>query len=136
MGRADNFAKKWREEDLRALRKLGHLHHAEAGALMGRSAASVEKKRRSLGLTWPAKHAGGMPWTDEEESFVLAHWGTMSIDELVQELGRSKGAIRTRVSEITADRGGSWQDNYKPPRQLIKDADMAAAYRLSGITYA
>src|SRR5438477_226003 len=75
----------WKKGEIKS---LGTDSDRAIAGRLGRSIASVEKKRRQLGITSPGTHR----WTTEEEAII----GQVSDAEAARRLGRSQKAVQHR----------------------------------------
>lgn len=75
---------------------------------LGRSVSAVKRRARELvlGSGWIAPHKRGYvarsTWTAERDAEMLALLGTVSDVELARRLGRSVGAINSRLGVLAA----------------------------------
>ena len=75
---------------------------------LGRSVSAVKRRARELGLGkgWIAPHRRGYVaysmWTPERDAEMLRLLGTVDDDELARMIGRSVGAIHSRLSVLAA----------------------------------
>ena len=49
-----------------------------------------------------------VPWTEEEDSQLRALHGTMPRDEVAAAIGRSPGAVRTRITTLGIAKKEAW----------------------------
>lgn len=56
---------------------------------------------------------GKQAWTQDEEDFLLKNFDKLTAEEIGKELGRSKSAIRTRISKLELNR--------RPPMTFYHD---------------
>ena len=100
---------KWLECEDAHLRKHWKRRKVDliAGEL-GRSVSAVKRRARELGLGkgWIAPHRRGYVahsvWTAEDDALMLGLIGTVSDEELVRMIGRSVGAINSRLGVLAA----------------------------------
>lgn len=75
---------------------------------LGRSVSAVKRRARELGLGsgWQPEHRRGYVaysmWTAEDDALMLGLIGTVSDEELVRMIGRSVGAINSRLGVLAA----------------------------------
>lgn len=98
---------KWLECEDAHLRK--HWKRRKPGQLadeLGRSVSAVKRRARELGLGggWIAPHRRGYvahsAWTPDQDAEMLRLLGTVDDDELARMIGRSVGAIESRISNL------------------------------------
>ena len=74
---------------------------------LGRSVSAVKRRARELvlGSGWIAPHRRGYvahsAWTAEDDALMLRLIGTVSDEELGRRLGRSIGAIESRIGNLS-----------------------------------
>lgn len=81
---------------------------AQLAVELGRSVSAVKRRARELGLGkgWQPDHRRGYVaysmWTPEQDAEMLRLLGTVDDDELARMIGRSVGAINSRLSVLAA----------------------------------
>ena len=100
---------KWLECEDAHLRKHWKRRKPEQlAAELGRSVSAVKRRARelALGIGWIAPHRRGYvahsAWTAERDAEMLRLLGTVDDDELARMIGRSVGAINSRLGVLAA----------------------------------
>lgn len=87
---------RWTEAELQYLREHARTEPAQQIANhLGRSKASVEEKRWSLGLK-----SSRPAWSQEEKDILAESWGHMTVAGICKKLGRSKNAVMVMVNRL------------------------------------
>ena len=88
--------KAWTARELQYLKEHARTQPAKQIAEhLGRSKASVEEKRWSLGLK-----SSRPVWSQEEKDILAEAWGHMTVAGICKKLGRSKNAVMVMVNRL------------------------------------
>lgn len=86
----------WCDEEIALLKDMhGCVSHRDIAHLLGRTKASVESKRRFLGL--PSLYSVERSWSKDEHEFLLQNHRVLTNQQIADHLCRNKGAVRSRI---------------------------------------
>lgn len=135
-GRKSNLQTKWTDEEIEFIKKhYKEMSDAVIGEKLGRSIASVMKKRVSLGLTKDQSSVAterrkrADEWTSFEETFLKKNYGIMSVEEISDFLGRSEKGVEKKAQTLGLTLRKTWSE--KEDEVLREYVNRMSVYELS-----
>ena len=91
----------WSKEDLKYLKKSwGKEDVFELAKVLDRTPEAIRKKAAQLNLKRLRRAKDLKPWTPEEESFLIEHWHSHTIDYLTRNLKKSKNGVYSKAHRL------------------------------------
>ncbi len=89
---------KWTEEENALLKKLAiDTHYEDIAKIMHKSPNVIYLRAKRLGITLIQDRR---TWTNEEENYLIEHWGVDAIEKIAKDMQRSIYSIRVKATRL------------------------------------